>query len=45
MIALNLYTDVMIAWCMLLQGRPIGIDNHCFGCTAGSGSGCQGSTS
>lgn len=20
------------------------IDNHCFGCTAGSGSGCQGAT-
>ncbi len=27
-----------------LTGRPIGVDNHCFGCTAGSGSGCQGST-
>ncbi len=25
-----------------LQGRPIRVDNHCFGCTAGSGSSCQG---
>ncbi|GBF96882.1 Fe-S oxidoreductase [Raphidocelis subcapitata] len=27
-----------------LTGRPIAVDNHCFGCTAGSGSGCQGAT-
>ena len=25
-----------------LTGRSIAIDNHCFGCTAGSGSSCQG---
>lgn len=28
-----------------LTGRPIRCDNHCFGCTAGSGSSCQGATS
>ena len=28
-----------------LTGRPIRVDNHCFGCTAGSGSSCQGATS
>ncbi|GAB4818568.1 hypothetical protein N2152v2_005614 [Parachlorella kessleri] len=28
-----------------LMGRPIAVDNHCFGCTAGAGSGCQGATS
>ncbi|KAI8473540.1 MAG: hypothetical protein J3K34DRAFT_410426 [Monoraphidium minutum] len=27
-----------------LTGRPIAVDNHCYGCTAGSGSGCQGAT-
>ncbi|CAG9466422.1 unnamed protein product [Pedinophyceae sp. YPF-701] len=27
-----------------LEGRGILVDNHCFGCTAGSGSGCQGAT-
>jgi Protein of unknown function (DUF3641) len=42
---LIMFADVMVSWSVLLQGRPIGIDNHCFGCTAGSGSGCQGSTS
>jgi radical SAM/Cys-rich protein len=25
-----------------VEGRPIAIDNHCFGCTAGSGSSCSG---
>src|SRR4029077_12950991 len=25
-----------------LEGRPIAVDNHCFGCTAGSGSSCGG---
>lgn len=25
-----------------LTGRNIAIDNHCFGCTAGAGSSCQG---
>jgi radical SAM/Cys-rich protein len=25
-----------------LEGRPIATDNHCFGCTAGSGSSCGG---
>ena len=25
-----------------LTGRRIAIDNHCFGCTAGAGSSCQG---
>ncbi|KAA6425155.1 MAG: Fe-S oxidoreductase [Trebouxia sp. A1-2] len=25
-----------------LTGRSIAVDNHCFGCTAGSGSSCQG---
>lgn len=25
-----------------LTGVAIGIDNHCFGCTAGAGSSCQG---
>ncbi len=25
-----------------LTGRPIACDNHCYGCTAGSGSSCQG---
>lgn len=25
-----------------LTGKPILVDNHCFGCTAGSGSSCQG---
>ena len=28
-----------------LMGRQIAVDNHCFGCTAGAGSGCQGATS
>lgn len=27
-----------------LQDIPIRVDNHCFGCTAGSGSSCQGTT-
>jgi radical SAM/Cys-rich protein len=27
----------------LLEGRPIVTDRHCFGCTAGAGSSCQGS--
>ena len=27
----------------LLEGRTIAISQHCFGCTAGSGSSCQGS--
>lgn len=27
-----------------LQGGAVAVDNHCFGCTAGSGSGCQGAT-
>lgn len=26
-----------------LEGRPVETGNHCFGCTAGSGSSCQGS--
>lgn len=26
-----------------LEGRPIATNSHCFGCTAGSGSSCQGS--
>lgn len=25
-----------------LTGRAIAVDSHCFGCTAGSGSSCQG---
>jgi hypothetical protein len=25
-----------------LQGRPVVTGPHCFGCTAGAGSGCQG---
>jgi hypothetical protein len=25
-----------------LTGAPVVCDNHCFGCTAGAGSGCQG---
>ena len=28
-----------------LTDRPITLGSHCFGCTAGSGSGCQGATS
>ena len=27
-----------------LTGLRIACDNHCFGCTAGSGSSCQGAT-
>ena len=27
-----------------LVGRSIALGSHCYGCTAGSGSGCQGST-
>jgi hypothetical protein len=27
-----------------LVGRRIDVDNHCFGCTAGAGSSCSGST-
>jgi hypothetical protein len=27
-----------------LTGAQIACDNHCFGCTAGSGSSCQGAT-
>lgn len=27
-----------------LQNRPITVDNHCWGCTAGAGSSCGGST-
>lgn len=27
-----------------LTGRTISVDNHCFGCTAGAGSSCQGAT-
>jgi len=26
----------------LLEGRLIATDRHCFGCTAGAGSSCQG---
>ena len=26
----------------LLSGRPIVTGQHCYGCTAGNGSGCQG---
>jgi len=29
----------------LLKGREIVVGNHCYGCTAGSGSSCQGATS
>lgn len=29
----------------LPAGDAIAVDSHCFGCTAGAGSGCQGSTS
>jgi Protein of unknown function (DUF3641) len=25
-----------------LEGGPIAMDNHCFGCTAGAGSSCGG---
>jgi Protein of unknown function (DUF3641) len=25
-----------------LEGRPIALGNHCFGCTAGCGSSCSG---
>lgn len=25
-----------------LEGRPIAVASHCFGCTAGAGSSCQG---
>lgn len=28
-----------------LAGAQIAVDSHCFGCTAGAGSGCQGATS
>jgi hypothetical protein len=28
-----------------LQGRPIVVGRHCFGCTAGAGSSCGGATS
>jgi radical SAM/Cys-rich protein len=28
----------------MLRNRPIVIDNHCYGCTAGAGSSCQGVT-
>ena len=27
-----------------LEGAPVAVDSHCFGCTAGAGSGCQGAT-
>jgi hypothetical protein len=27
-----------------LTGRLVRVDSHCYGCTAGSGSGCQGAT-
>lgn len=27
-----------------LSGRRVVVDSHCYGCTAGSGSGCQGAT-
>ena len=27
-----------------LIGKPLAVDNHCFGCTAGAGSSCSGST-
>jgi len=27
-----------------LEGRPIRVGSHCYGCTAGAGSGCQGAT-
>ena len=26
-----------------LENRSVAVDNHCFGCTAGSGSSCGGS--
>jgi hypothetical protein len=29
----------------VLQGRPIIVGRHCFGCTAGAGSSCGGVTS
>ena len=28
-----------------LVGQAVAVDSHCFGCTAGAGSGCQGATS
>ena len=28
---------------VLMQGREITVDSHCFGCTAGNGSSCGGS--
>lgn len=28
-----------------LTGRPIAVASHCYGCTAGEGSSCQGATS
>jgi hypothetical protein len=28
-----------------LTGRPIGVASHCYGCTGGEGSSCQGATS
>jgi hypothetical protein len=27
-----------------LTGRVVRVGSHCYGCTAGSGSGCQGAT-
>jgi radical SAM/Cys-rich protein len=27
-----------------LTGKPLAVDNHCFGCTAGAGSSCSGAT-
>ena len=27
-----------------LEGRVVASDAHCYGCTAGQGSGCQGAT-
>ena len=27
-----------------LEGRAIAVDSHCYGCTAGAGSSCQGAT-
>lgn len=36
---LNVFDVVNLAE---LTGRPIKVDNHCFGCTAGAGSSCTG---
>lgn len=44
MLEMALPTDIFQLDLEALHGRPIQVDRHCFGCTAGNGSSCGGAT-